>query len=488
MKKILLPFLAVLFIGLSNTTTAQCTFANPAIRLMAPPITNQDGKCVVTIELSFDIQHNPGGKYFWVHLWPTSGYPNYSYPQSHPPTTSLVPGENSALDGSIATFGFFHQGGALDIQTAYPPDNNVPNFQSSYTISEIDGGGILAGSDRYTLSGLTFTLPLDCSIPQSFTADLWQSQSAQAQTVACVSKGVVIYANDPKVNGFLICQVPRTYNFTISSINTSGIVVSYNVYIDNGDGIYNKASDIINIASGTNLQLDNTNNYKFISGVMTYLPYSNQKPYADRILWVVVTSPSIPNEIYARLDNACSPLPVAFNSFTAVRNHSNVLLTWVTVSEQNNKGFAVERNSNGTWEQVAFVVSRANGGNSDMQLDYLYNDVNNVKGITQYRIRQEDLDRKSTYSNIIAVRGETQPDKVIVYPNPSGGRVTVVFEAVNAARDISLSDMMGRTIKQWRNVTANNISIDKLSSGIFILRVTNIETREQVVEKIVVNK
>ncbi len=488
MKKILLPFLVVLLIGLTNTTTAQCTFANPAIRLMAPPSTNQDGKCVVTFELSFDILHNPGGKFFWVHLWPTSAYPNYSYPQSHPPTTSLVPGENSALDGSIATFGFFHQSGALDIQTAYPPDNNVPNFQSSYTISEIDGGGILAGSDRYTLSGLTVILPLDCSIPQSFTADLWQSQSAAAQTVACVSKGVVIYANDPKVTGFLICQAPRTYNFTITSINTTGIVVNYNVYIDDGDGIYNKSTDIINIASATNIQLDNTNDYRFVSGVMTYLPYSNQKPYADRVLWVVVTSSSITNEVYTRIDNTCSPLPVEFNSFTAVRNHSYVLLTWVTASEQNNKGFAVERNSNGTWEQIAFVVSNANGGNSDILLNYQYTDLNTVKGITQYRIRQEDLDRQSKYSNIIAVRGETQPDKVTVYPNPSGGSVNVIFETGDVARDVSLTDMMGRTIKQWRNVTANNLRIDNLNAGVYILRVINDETREQVVEKIIVNK
>lgn len=488
MKKILLPVLAVLLIGLSNTTNAQCTFANASIRLTAPPFTNPAGKCVISFELSFDILHNPGGKYFWIHLWPTSAYPNYSYPQSQPPTTSIIPGGNGALDGSIATFGFFHQQGALDIQTAYPPDNNAPNFQSVYTISEIQGGGVLPGSDRYTVNGLTITLPLDCSIPQSFTADLWESQSAHAQTVACVSKGVVLYANYPKVTGFLFCQLPRTYNFTITSINPSGMVVSYNVYIDDGDGIYNKAADTINIASGSNLQLNNTNNYSFISGVMTYLPYSNQQPYADRALWIVVTSPSIPNEVYARLDNGCIPLPVQFISFTAVRNHTNVLLTWTTSSEQNNKGFAVERNINGTWEQVAFVLSQASGGNSDIPLNYVYNDINTVKGITQYRIRQEDFDKQSRYSNVIAVRSETQSGKIIVYPNPSEGSFTVVFERTDVARDVSLTDMMGRSIKQWRGLIDNNIRIDNLMPGIYSLRVITIETGEQMVEKIVVNK
>ena len=72
MKKILLSVLMLLLIGLSNSTRAQCEFANPGIRIVAPPYTNPAGKCVVTMELSFDIQHNPGGKYFWIHLWPAS--------------------------------------------------------------------------------------------------------------------------------------------------------------------------------------------------------------------------------------------------------------------------------------------------------------------------------------------------------------------------------------------------------------------------------
>lgn len=487
MKKILFSALAMLLIGLSNTTNAQCIFANAGIRIVAPP-RDSAGKCIVRMELSFDILHNSGGKYFWIHLWPASAYPNYSYPQSHPPTTSSVPGENSALDGSIASFGFFHQQGALDIQTAYPPDNNAPNFQSGYVISEIEGGGVLPGSDRYTLNGLTITLPLDCSIPQSFTADLWQSQSAQAQTVACVSKGVVIYANDPKVTGLLFCQLPRTYSFTITSINTSGIVVSYNVYIDDGDGIYNKAADNINISSGNNLQLDNANNYRFFSGAMTYLPYSNQKPYADRALWIVVTSPSIPNDVYARLDNGCIPLPVQFKSFTAVRNHTNVLLKWTTASEFNNSGFAVERNTNDNWQEIAFIPSLANGGNSDIPINYLYNDINTANGIIQYRLRQVGFDMQSKYSNIVAVRGENQPGKIIIYPNPTEGSVNVVFETADASRDVSLTDMAGRVISQWRQLTVNNIRIDNLKSGVYLLRVITIETGEQQVEKIVVSR
>ena len=42
-------------------------------------------------------------------------------------------------------------------------------------------------------------------------------------------------------------------------------------------------------------------------------------------------------------------LPVSFKSFNAARNRSSVSLKWETASEQNNSGFAIERNTKGAW-------------------------------------------------------------------------------------------------------------------------------------------
>ncbi len=485
MKKILLFALTLSLLGVSNTASAQCTFANPGIRLVAPPYTNAGGQCVVTMELSFDILHNPGGKYFWIHLWPTSAYANYSYPQSSPPTTSIITGGNGALDNSIATLGFFHQGGALEIQTAYPPDINAPNFQSVYAISEM-AGGVLPGSDRYTINGLVITLPLNCDIPQSFTADLWESQSAHAQTVACVSKGVVIYANDPKVTGFLFCQTPRTFNFSINTINTGGLSVNYNVYLDNGDGIYNKAADNISVASGSNIQLDNSNNYTYNSGVMSYLPYSNEKPFADRALWVVVTSPSITNEVYTRLDNACIPLPVVMKSFTANRIKLNVMLKWETLLENNNNGFEVERNINGSWENIAFVKSKGVNGNSDALLTYIFTDINSAKGLTQYRIKQIDIDNKSKYSAVCFVKGMDQANNITVYPNPSdNGKVNIVFDDKAMYRDLAVVNANGMIIRQIKNISNNYYTIDNLSPGIYMISIIT-NQGEKITKKIII--
>ena len=90
---------------------------------------------------------------------------------------------------------------------------------------------------------------------------------------------------------------------------------------------------------------------------------------------------------------------------------------------------------------------------------------------------------------IRSVRGEGQKSNTIIYPNPSGdGKVNIVFEGANSIRDVSLMDVSGKTLKQWKGVTNNNIQIDNLNSGFYTVRIVNVETGEQVVEKFIVNK
>ena len=181
---------------------------------------------------------------------------------------------------------------------------------------------------------------------------------------------------------------------------------------------------------------------------------------------------------------------IKLRSFDANRNKSNVDLKWVTEIETNNKGFYVERMvSNGGWQQVTFVASQAANGNSNSPLTYTFTDFNNTKGISQYRLRQVDIDGKQAFSQIRSVRGEGQKSNTIIYPNPSGdGKVNIVFEGTNSTRDVSLMDVSGKTLKQWKGVTNNNIHIDNLNAGFYTVRIVNVETGEQVVEKFIVNK
>lgn len=192
--------------------------------------------------------------------------------------------------------------------------------------------------------------------------------------------------------------------------------------------------------------------------------------------------------VYAAAQNA-STLPVSFKSFTAKRNKQNVVLSWQTATELNNAGFAIERNINGNWTEIAFVPSQANGGNSGSELSYSYNDLNNHKGISQYRIRQTDIDAKTSYSVIRSVQGEGAGPKLVIYPNPSvDGRVQLVFEDANSSRHIVISDMSGRIIRQFSNVLNSSMGIDGLNPGLYTARVINQATGESTLQKFVIQQ
>lgn len=177
--------------------------------------------------------------------------------------------------------------------------------------------------------------------------------------------------------------------------------------------------------------------------------------------------------------------PVSFKAFTASRNKSNVAITWTTASEQNNNGFYIQRNDGSGWKNVAFVFSQAADGNSASDLTYSYTDPNNIKGVSQYRILQVDIDGKSKFSEIRSVKGEGQIAKVIVYPNPSStGDINVVFDG-QTARDVNVNDFSGRLIKKYSSVI-NNLEIKGLPSGVYSILVTEKLTGVKTVQKVVV--
>ena len=182
-------------------------------------------------------------------------------------------------------------------------------------------------------------------------------------------------------------------------------------------------------------------------------------------------------------------LPVTFASFNAQRNKSKVDLTWETAMEENNRGFHVQRNIDGTWKNIGFVFSQATGGNSTSTLSYSFNDVNSSRGITQYRLLQVDNDNKGRYSEVRSVRAENQLSKIMVYPNPSNtGNVSVMFEDASTVRDVIVSDVAGRVVKQYRNVNSNSLTIENLVDGYYSIQITNRTTAATTVEKVIVKK
>lgn len=222
----------------------------------------------------------------------------------------------------------------------------------------------------------------------------------------------------------------------------------------------------------------------------------NQGPFtysvtggSPKVVILYSTANGCYDKVYALQAN-CIILPADFKSFDAVRNGSSVNLKWVTMTEQNCKGYIIERNTgNNNWQQAGYVPSQAPAGNSSYDLTYQFTDANEIRGITQYRIRQTDIDGKAKLSQIRSVKGLAQKSGIIVYPNPTNdGKINIVFDEKNVIREISLIDMSGRVVKQMKNISNNNVIIENLTTGMYTIRVFVPATGEQSVEKVVVNK
>jgi len=480
-----LPLILILTLSFQRAV-AQCSVSDILIQNIVAAGTQTPGSCTATFDLSFTMETNNGNKFIFLHGWAENQYPDFfqcvnGLPSSH--GTIQAP-TSTDLAATFLNLGIDNTGLTPVLLTSYPPDASVTfNTADSVTVSILPDG-----SSFFIIHGVTATFPADCGQPFLMALDFWSSQAAQAQNAQCVSCHR-LYAINYLAAGQGALANCATLSFSATLMNHSQQTLNgyYLVYADvNGDA---------HLAVGTNSLIVDTTQFSITAGgsllVSGTIPALNINQ--DLILVATITGGVANGGMVAIVipSTLCSPLPVTFKSFNANRiNRTNVGLKWETATEVNNTGFAVQRNMGaGVWEFLGFIPTQATDGNSSVPLTYTFTDVaNSSRGVTQYRIKQVDIDGRARFSEIKAVRGYEQSGKIIVYPNPStNGRVNVVFDDVEGTRDVMLMDMSGRLIKQWKGVTGNLLQIDNLTQGMYSLKVMNRDSGAQSIEKVVVN-
>jgi Secretion system C-terminal sorting domain len=185
--------------------------------------------------------------------------------------------------------------------------------------------------------------------------------------------------------------------------------------------------------------------------------------------------------------NTIVALPVTGLEFFAKRlDASKVVLDWKTLQEFNNKGFHMERKyeNETNFTDIGFVPSTAFGGNSSLPLTYQKQDHNSFAGKTYYRIKQEDLDGKSTYSVIRIVAGAMDKQMHMqVWPVPANGPVNVLVNGLTKNDVLLLYDISGKLIKQQPVQNNSPIQLSGLKTGTYVLRLAE---NKELVQKIIV--
>ena len=180
-------------------------------------------------------------------------------------------------------------------------------------------------------------------------------------------------------------------------------------------------------------------------------------------------------------------LPITGLEFYAKRiNNTTVQLDWKTLQEINNKGFHIERKkeNENSFAPVGFVASNANGGNSSFSLSYTKTDANNFTGNTYYRLKQEDIDGRSTYSVVRIIKGDvTKQLAMQVWPVPSTGPVNILVSGLTKPDVLMVFDITGKLVKQ-QNVQNNaQVQLNNLTPGTYMVRLAE---NKDLVQKVVV--
>lgn len=165
-------------------------------------------------------------------------------------------------------------------------------------------------------------------------------------------------------------------------------------------------------------------------------------------------------------------LPVKLTSFTAAAKANIVGLNWETATEVNNRGFGVERSSDGrTWSELTFVNASPSNVNG---AKYSAVDIAPIQGMNFYRLRQTDLDGKFSFSSVRQVNFNGMADAISVYPNPSREFVNILVNPTSKKVDYSITNITGRSMKSGillTNGTVNRVNVQGLPAGVYMLQI-----------------
>lgn len=177
-------------------------------------------------------------------------------------------------------------------------------------------------------------------------------------------------------------------------------------------------------------------------------------------------------------------LPVKFVGFTVTSKNNNALIQWSTSEEINANTYEVERSADGSnWTTIAYVAAT---GNSSAVSNYSFTDKNLSAKIVYYRIKEVDLDGKTTLTAIKSIRTDVistasnikiasiQNKVLLQFPQEIKGSLVVRFVSMNG----QLTD------QQTINNPVGQIVLNSKVTGNYVISVSNgqdINTAQQVI-------
>lgn len=173
------------------------------------------------------------------------------------------------------------------------------------------------------------------------------------------------------------------------------------------------------------------------------------------------------------LSDALHTLPLQWGPIAAWRQGSSVQVQWTTRQESLVRDFIVERSLDArSWLPVSSAVAANNNSGEN---SYRQQDATAPAGRLYYRIRQTDIDGRSTYSAVASVAAGLMP-ALYVFPNPTAESFRLQgMDAADIVK-VELFAANGARVQQWQK-PQTQYNIATLSQGIYQLTVEPAQRR-----------
>lgn len=289
---------------------------------------------------------------------------------------------------------------------------------------------------------------------------------------------------------------PTTLYLKYTLLNTLITVTLANpvfyMYYDKG-GANNLPNGVLDatdpvVVSGMSKTLETSNTIYLNIAIVQDMFYTNAQGYLKlRPFFLVLVSQ---NTCFKTQDILISEqsfaLPVTLGSLDVKSTEQANLLQWTSLTESNNTGFEVQRsvgNPNG-FTKIGFVDSKAKNGNSQAEIRYAFEDKNYVSGaMVFYRLKQIDMDGKSSYSDIKTIKPGEVNTTWKVYPNPSSGLISIKTSLPGKQR-LLLLDQHGALLRSLEPAVGT-FKIEGLKTGVYVLKLMD-EAGGMMTRKIIV--
>ncbi|HVX52467.1 MAG TPA: T9SS type A sorting domain-containing protein, partial [Chitinophagaceae bacterium] len=119
----------------------------------------------------------------------------------------------------------------------------------------------------------------------------------------------------------------------------------------------------------------------------------------------------------------CTVLSTSILDFTLQKQGTGVLLQWISPVTVDNDHYDIERSAEGnTWQGIGAVKAQQGSGN----ITYKFTDALPIHGTNYYRLKQVDINGRSSYSQVRKVEF-TGLWAIKQYPNPASDYLILEF-------------------------------------------------------------